>query len=130
VSDFIVVTCEHGGNRIPREYAGLFRGWQPILRSHRGYDAGALVMARDLAAALHAPLAASTVSRLLVDLNRSTSNPRVWSDATHSLTSADKERVIQRYHAPHHAMVATIVDKAMGRDIGSFILRRTVLRPF
>jgi predicted N-formylglutamate amidohydrolase len=113
VSDFIVVTCEHGGNRIPREYAGLFRGWQPILRSHRGYDAGALVMARDLAAGLHAPLAVSTVSRLLVDLNRSTSNPRVWSDATRSLAAADKERVIQGYHAPYHAMVATIVDKAV-----------------
>jgi predicted N-formylglutamate amidohydrolase len=113
VRDFIVVTCEHGGNRIPPEYTGLFRGWQSILRSHRGYDAGALVMARDLAAGLRAPLAASTVSRLLVDLNRSPSNPRVWSEVTRSLTVADKERVMQGHYAPYHAMVATIVDKAV-----------------
>ncbi len=113
VRDFIVVTCEHGGNRIPLEYAGLFRGWQPILRSHRGYDAGPLVMARDRATGLRAPLAASTVSRLLVDLNRSPSNPRVWSDATRSLTPSDKERVLQGHYAPYHAMVAAIVGKAV-----------------
>lgn len=75
--DFYVVSCEHGGNRIPAAYVDLFHGWQAFLSSHRGYDPGALIMARDLAVALQAPLVASTVSRLLVDLNRSLSNPRV-----------------------------------------------------
>ena len=111
VRDFIVVTCEHGGNRIPPEYAGLFRGWQRVLRSHRGYDAGALAMARDLAAVLRAPLAASTVSRLLVDLNRSLSNPRAWSAATRPLRPAEKQRLVERYYAPHLAKVAGIVER-------------------
>jgi predicted N-formylglutamate amidohydrolase len=113
VRDFILVTCEHGGNRIRRGYAGLFHGWHLILRSHRGYDAGALTMARELAAALRAPLVASTVSRLLVDLNRSLSNPRVWSEATRSLPAADKQRVIQRHYAPYHQRVAEIIDEAV-----------------
>ena len=113
VRDFFVVTCEHGGNRIPAEYAGLFRRWQHILHSHRGYDAGALIMARDLASALHAPLAASTVSRLLVDLNRSLSNRRVWSEATCSLPPTDRQRLIQRYYAPYHRRVAAIIDEAV-----------------
>jgi predicted N-formylglutamate amidohydrolase len=86
VRDFYVVTCEHGGNRIPAAYAELFHGWQARLSSHRGYDPGALVMARDLAAALQAPLVASTVSRLLIDLNRSLSSPQVWSEATCALS--------------------------------------------
>ena len=113
VRDFIVVTCEHGGNRIPAEYAGLFRGWHRVLRSHRGYDAGALAVARDLTTALRAPLVASTVSRLLVDLNRSLSNPRAWSAATRSLTSTEKQRLVQRHYAPYHRKVAAIVDEAV-----------------
>jgi len=113
VRDFIVVTCEHGDNRIPSEYAGLFRRWQRILHSHRGYDAGALIMARDLATVLRAPLVASTVSRLLVDLNRSLSNPRVWSEATRSLPPANKQRVIERHYAPYHRRVAAIIDEAV-----------------
>ena len=111
--DFIVVTCEHGGNRIPTEYASLFRGWHRVLGSHRGYDAGALVMARELAAALGAPLVASTVSRLLVDLNRSLSNSRAWSAATRSLPPDERQRVIQRHYAPHHRRVRAIVDEAI-----------------
>ena len=108
-----MVTCEHGGNRIPPEYAGLFRGWQRVLRSHRGYDAGALAMARDLAAVLRAPLVASTVSRLLVDLNRSLSNPRAWSAATRSLPPAERHLLVQRYYAPHLVKVAGIVEQAI-----------------
>ena len=63
----LVITCEHGGNRIPSLYRDLFHDYQVLLDSHRGFDPGALVMARALAAAFAAPLVASTVSRLLVD---------------------------------------------------------------
>ena len=58
-----VITCEHGGNRIPAPYRDLFHARQTLLDSHRGYDPGALIMARVLATAFAAPLVASTVSR-------------------------------------------------------------------
>ncbi len=77
----LVITCEHGRNRIP-VYRDLFHGHQGLLESHRGYDSGALVMGRALAAAFAAPLVASTVSRLLVDLNRSVGHTRLHSEAT------------------------------------------------
>lgn len=109
----MVVTCEHGGNRIPSEYAGLFRGWERVLPTHRGYDPGALVMARDLAATLHAPLVASTVSRLLIDLNRSLSNPRAWSDVSRNLPPADKQRIVRRHYAPYRQRVAKMVAEAV-----------------
>ena len=51
------------------------------------------------------PLVASTVSRLLVDLNRSLSNPRAWSEATRSLPPAEKQRLVRRHYAPHHRRV-------------------------
>jgi len=111
--DFIVVTCEHGGNRIPAEYAGLFRGWRAVLATHRGFDAGALVMAREFASALHAPLVTSTVSRLLVDLNRSLSNRHAWSDATRPLPDPDHQRIAQRHYAPYRERVTAIVTAAV-----------------
>ena len=74
--DSFLITCEHGGNRVPAPYRRLFRGRRALLDSHRGYDPGALVMARALAAAFTAPLVTSTVSRLLIDLNRSTGHPQ------------------------------------------------------
>jgi len=113
VRDLLVVTCEHGGNRIPAEYAGLFRGWRGILATHRGFDRGALVMARELAAAFDAPLVASTVSRLLIDLNRSLGNPRVWSDATRILPPARKQRIVRRHYAPYRQRVEGIVSEAV-----------------
>lgn len=111
--DFYVVTCEHGGNRIPAAYADLFCGRQSLLSTHRGYDPGALRMACDLAAALQAPLVASTVSRLLVDLNRSLSSPQVWSDATRSLLPSHKQAIVSRHYAPYRRRLTGIVAAAV-----------------
>ena len=111
--DFYVVTCEHGGNRIPAAYADLFCGWQSRLSSHRGYDLGALVMARDLATALQAPLVVSTVSRLLVDLNRSLSSPQAWSDATRALSPTGKRAIVSRHYAPYRQRLTEIVAEAV-----------------
>ena len=37
----IVLTCEHGGNDIPETYKKLFPN-DDLLKTHRGYDIGAL----------------------------------------------------------------------------------------
>lgn len=105
----VLVTCEHGGNRIPADLAPRFRGMGRTLRSHRGYDPGALIMARALAAALDAPLVASTVSRLVIDLNRSLHHPRVWSQATRALPRERRERIVQRHYAPYRRQVEDAV---------------------
>jgi predicted N-formylglutamate amidohydrolase len=44
----LLLTCEHGDNRIPREYAALFEGTKDVIASHRGWDPGALDCARSL----------------------------------------------------------------------------------
>ena len=75
----------------PRSTRACFAEATRVARVHRGYDAGALAMARDLAASLRAPLVASTVSRLLVDLNRSLGHPRAWSAATRPLQFAEEQ---------------------------------------
>jgi predicted N-formylglutamate amidohydrolase len=103
VTDLFLVTCEHGGNRIPSRYRALFDGYESLLSTHRAYDAGALRLARDLSSALRAPLCASTVSRLLIDLNRSITHPRVYSEATRAAPTAIREEIRRRYHTGYRS---------------------------
>jgi predicted N-formylglutamate amidohydrolase len=98
--DSLYITCEHGGNRIPAGYRDCFSGHGPLLRTHRGVDIGALRLARDLAEDLDAPLLASTVSRLLVDLNRSVGHPGLFSDMTASLPPDARQDILARYYHP------------------------------
>jgi predicted N-formylglutamate amidohydrolase len=97
----IVVTCEHGGNRVPAEWMPLFRGRERILASHRGWDRGALGMARRLAKRLDAPLFSGTVTRLLVELNRSEDHPDLFSRWTRPLPDAAKRRILSRHYRPY-----------------------------
>lgn len=97
----VVVTCEHGGNHVPKSLAGLFRGREEMLEGHRGHDPGALSLARTLARALNAPLYASTVTRLLVDINRSPHNPGRFSEITRGLGRAEKEAIENSYSHPY-----------------------------
>jgi len=99
----VVITCEHGGNDVPAELRALFRGQDALLASHRGWDPGTLGLARALAERLAAPLVSATVTRLLVDLNRSAHNPRVFSSITRSLPRDERAALIERFHAPHWA---------------------------
>lgn len=109
----VVVTCEHGGNRIPAPYRDLFLPYQALLDSHRGYDPGALVMARALAAALAAPLVAATVSRLLIDLNRSVGHPRLYSEATARAPDEVRHRIWARHYQPYRARTVDLVNQAI-----------------
>jgi predicted N-formylglutamate amidohydrolase len=110
-----LVTCEHGGNRIPAAYQSLFKGYGALLDTHRGYDAGALLMARELAAAFGAPLVTSTVSRLLIDLNRSIGHPRLFSPATSDVLEAVREEIVAGYYRPYREQVERLVEKQVSR---------------
>jgi len=112
-SDFLLVTCEHGGNRIPWRYQEFFRGHEALLRTHRGYDAGALRMARDMSAALACPLVASTVSRLLVDLNRSQGHPGLYSEATRAASPDLRGEILRRYYLPYRTKVEARIAQAV-----------------
>jgi predicted N-formylglutamate amidohydrolase len=111
----VLISCEHGGNRIPARYSSLFRGRARLLASHRGYDPGALVMAREFAAALDAELLYSTVSRLLVELNRSLGHRAIFSPPVRELPHAERERIIARYYRPYRDRLEAHVAAAVGR---------------
>lgn len=115
----LFVTCEHGGNEIPPRYRHLFKGFEALLESHRGWDPGALRMAQDMAAAFEVPLFVSTVSRLLVDLNRSPGHPRLHSEATRAASKELRREMLQAHYLPYRTQVEAAIDKeiAKGRRV-------------
>lgn len=111
----LLLTCEHAGNRIPAPHAHLFRGAQALLESHRGWDPGALVLAKSMARALNRPLLAVTWSRLLVEANRAPTNPRIWSQFTRNLSKAQRGEILETWWRPHRRAVEDAVAAEIAR---------------
>lgn len=115
----LVITCEHGGHEVPQAYAALFAGHEHLLETHRGWDLGALELARQMAQALDAPLFSSTTTRLLIDLNRSIGHRQLHSEATRGLAPAARRDIATRYYRPHRDAVEAEVARliAAGRRV-------------
>lgn len=100
----LLLTCEHGGNKVPSTHRSLFKDAAVVLRSHRGWDPGALglfdLLKGDADAHYH-----STTSRLLVELNRSPHHPALFSRFTKALPLADRKKLLERYYLPYRAAV-------------------------
>lgn len=111
--DFFLVTCEHGGNRVPPPYRYLFAGHEPLLHTHRAYDKGALRVARELAGALAAPLMVCTVSRLLIEMNRSPRHPRLYSEISRDAGSTIRAELFQRYYLPYRRAVESHIARVV-----------------
>jgi predicted N-formylglutamate amidohydrolase len=112
-SNALLITCEHGGNRIPVPYRFLFRDHKDLLESHRGYDAGALLMARELADLFGVPLVFSEVSRLLVDLNRSIGNAQLHCDAVWNASARRRREILACYYIPYRAKTEQYLTTAL-----------------
>lgn len=110
---FVLITCEHGGNRVPPRYRACFRGSDEVLRTHRSIDLGVLPVAARLAEILPAPLLFSRTTRLLVDLNRSPDAPDLFSEFTRDLPEPDRDSILNRYYFPYRRAVTQAVEAAI-----------------
>ncbi len=97
----LIITCEHGGNKIPDEWKDLFPQPCPELMTHRGYDIGALKIAKHLAEAFSAPLFYNEITRLLIDFNRSVGHRSQFSEFSRRLSKAKKNQIIETYYLPY-----------------------------
>ena len=100
----LILTCEHGGNKITMEYGKYFLKAGAALDSHRGYDPGALDLFRYLAD-LADHRNSSETSRLLVELNRSLHHPQLFSEYTKGLSDQQKEEILKHYYFPYRNAV-------------------------
>tara|TARA_R110002049_G_scaffold114889_3_gene266359 strand:+ start:5907 stop:6596 length:690 start_codon:yes stop_codon:yes gene_type:complete len=111
----LVLTCEHGGNSIPKDYKTYFTGYEAILNSHRGYDLGTLNLFESLK-----PLAdssfSSDVSRLLIELNRSLHHPNLFSEFTKSISKSDKESLINSHYLVYRNAVENTISNWISKN--------------
>jgi predicted N-formylglutamate amidohydrolase len=111
----IFFSCEHGGHDLPPQYKQLFGEAGAVLKSHRGWDPGAIELANCFASAWKAPLFSTTISRLLVELNRSPGHAALFSEFTCDLPRAEREALLDAYYWPYRAQVERHVEACLKR---------------
>ena len=125
----LLLLCDHAGNRVPAELAGLGMD-QGALRRHIAWDPGALGVALALARRLDAPLLGCLDSRLLADPNRAPDHPElilaqsdgVFVPANERLDEAAREARLERFHRPYHAAIAAAVAARRQAGLQPFLL--------
>jgi predicted N-formylglutamate amidohydrolase len=85
------------------------------LGTHHAYDLGIYPIARKLARRLHCPLFAFSVTRLLVDVNRSIGHRRLLSEFSRGLPTHEKKHLIQAYYQPYRESVAKAIERHVAR---------------
>lgn len=108
----IIITCEHAGNRVPDALRDCFSD-TTVLSTHRGYDIGALQMARIIAKKLKAPLLYTTVTRLVVDCNRSVGSDELFSQFTKDSNIFLKNEIVKRYYTIYRTKIEKTVNTMM-----------------
>jgi len=109
----LVLSCEHAGNKVPAGHRALFKGRTKVLESHRGWDPGALHLARAIAHETGAPLIANNVSRLLIETNRSIGHAQLYSEFTRGLPREEKHALLKSHYHPHRGAVEAVVKSAL-----------------
>ncbi len=109
----IIITCEHGGNEIPKAYKKYFIPYQVRLDSHEGWDIGALFLAKKFSDKFSDYFFYTTISRLLVELNRSCRHPNLFSDITKPLDKKIKESLLAHYYFPYRYRVTETIQNIL-----------------
>jgi len=116
-SPFVFV-CDHASNRIPDGYGDLGLSAIDRLR-HIAWDPGALAVSLQLTDLLDAPLVHSTVSRLVIDCNRTLGAPDLIAPVSElteipgnrGIGDNERARRLADFHAPFHAMIEALLDR-------------------
>jgi predicted N-formylglutamate amidohydrolase len=120
----LLITCEHAGNQIPAVYQVLFSGNQHVLYTHRGYDKGALPLAKRLSQRLWAPLFYTEISRLLVEANRSEGTEALFSEFSRGLGEHERQGILDRYYRPYRKQVTQAIQEQI--DCGKAVLHLSI----
>lgn len=125
----LILLCDHASNRVPEEYGDLGLPKRQFER-HIAYDIGARDLTLGLAGRLGAPAVLSCFSRLLIDPNRGMDDPtlimRISDGAAvpgnRDVDDAERQRRIERFHAPYHRAVADTIRAVQARGMVPLIV--------
>ncbi len=107
----LVISCEHAVNTVPANYIKLFAGHESLLETHRGYDIGTLAITNHLTQSIPCNYTQATVSRLLIDCNRSLHHAACFSKFTRHLSSAEKQTLIDHFYTPFREQTEDFIKK-------------------
>lgn len=105
----LLISCEHAVNTVPSAYSDLFKGQEHVLQTHRGIDLGALEIANHLNQIFACSYTQATVSRLLIDCNRSLAHTHCFSEFTKGLPVAEKQYLIDQYYLPFRQQTENLI---------------------
>ena len=113
----LLITSEHGGNKVPEKYTDLFNNHSNLLNTHRGLDFGTWNLAHYLEKKTSIPvkLFGTEITRLLVDVNRSLWRRTLFSEITKSLSKADKEIILEKYYYAYRNPIYDFVKDEIGK---------------
>jgi len=107
----LLISCEHAGNEVPEEYTHLFEDDPETLQTHRGIDIGALNLTNTIAQEMGQRPYIHTITRLLVDLNRSVQSPTLFSEFTEEEPISVREDIFKNYYRPHRKKVEKRIEQ-------------------
>jgi predicted N-formylglutamate amidohydrolase len=123
-SPFVLV-CDHASNRIPENFDGLGLSAIDRLR-HIAWDPGALAVSLKLVELLDAPLVHSTISRLVIDCNRTFAAPGLLAEISETtevpgnrgLGDNERGRRIADFYLPYHQAIENLLNRraAQGQE--------------
>ncbi|MEQ8241680.1 MAG: N-formylglutamate amidohydrolase [Cyclobacteriaceae bacterium] len=109
----LILTCEHAGNQVPEAYQYLFENKEKLLKSHRGWDPGAVQVADFLHHELQCPLFKNYTTRLLVECNRSVGNEALFSEISNVLKPSIKKYLLEKFYYSYRNQVAQTIAEAI-----------------
>lgn len=115
----LVITCEHAVNTVPPEYHHVFTGNNCVLDTHRGLDIGAQYIANQLHQHVKSQYTQASVTRLLIDCNRSLTHHHCFSEFTKHLPEQEKQHLINTYYQPFRDKTMALIQEqiTLGKQV-------------
>ena len=112
-----IISCEHASNRVPPRFSHVFEGREKILSSHQAYDAGAAGVARRLGRHCSSSVHLGSISRLLIDLNRSLFNRKsLYTSYSRKLPQDERQLLLHKYYQPFREKVTEEIGRSISRE--------------
>jgi predicted N-formylglutamate amidohydrolase len=111
----LVISCEHAGNTVPSMFSYLFKSADDVLKSHRGWDIGALIVAEQIAREFDVLCTSYGFTRLLIEANRSLHHHQLFSEYTQVLKNSEKKYLIETYYDPYRRKVENQIGEELSK---------------
>lgn len=113
----LIISCEHAVNTLPDAYQFIFSSNPSVLDTHRAIDFGAFAIAKHFKQAFNCPLISASISRLIIDCNRSLTHPDCFSTFTKKLPLVEKQGFIETYYKPYRQEVEALINAKIAEGL-------------